>query len=220
MKNIKAFSVIIMVMLFLCAGGCNIINPILGEMTDARDGKTYQTVTLGEQTWLAQDLNYETENSWCYKDDPENCEIYGRLYDWEAAMNACPEGWHLGSDEEWSTLVKYLDPQSEPNDGFEISKIAGGMMKTTGTVEDGTGLWNSPNEGATNTSKFSALPSGNRNPAGTFKMLGYHIMFWTSTEYDDNHAWTMMLDMTQSGILRDYKGVTKDYGISVRCVMD
>jgi len=48
----------------------------------------------------------------------------------------------------------------------------------------------------------------------------YNIMFWTSTEYDDNHAWTMMLDMTQSGILRDYKGVTKDYAISVRCIKD
>ena len=189
-------------------------------MTDARDGKTYQTVTLGDQTWFAQDLNYETGNSWCYKDDAANCETYGRLYDWETALTACPAGWHLGSDEEWATLVKYLDPLSEPNDGFEISKIAGGMMKATGTIEDGTGLWNSPNTGATNSSKFSALPGGNRNPAGTFKMLGAHIMFWTSTEYDDNHAWTMMLDMTQSGILRDYKGVTKDYGISVRCVED
>ena len=94
------------------------------------------------------------------------------------------------------------------------------MLKATGTLEDGTGLWSSPNTGATNSSKFSALPGGNRNPKGSYKMLGYHIMIWTSTEYDATHAWTMMLDMTQSGILRDYKGVTKDYGISVRCVMD
>jgi len=221
MKKIKPLLLIMLAMLFLCAGGCKSkINPILSEMTDARDGKTYQTVTLGDQTWFAQDLNYETGNSWCYKDDAANCETYGRLYDWETALTACPAGWHLGSDEEWATLVKYLDPKSEPNDGFEISKIAGGMMKATGTIEDGTGLWDSPNTGATNSSKFSALPGGNRNPAGTFKMLGYHIMLWTATEYDDNHAWTMMLDMTQSGILRDYTGVTKDYGISVRCVKD
>ena len=221
MKKIKPLFLIMLAMLFLCTGGCDIINPILGEMTDARDGQTYQTVTLGNQTWLAQDLNYETDNnSWCYDDDPANCEIYGRLYDWEAARTACPAGWHLGSDEEWSALVKYLDPGSEPNDGFEISKIAGGMLKTTGTIEDGTGLWNSPNTGATNSSKFSALPCGNRNPKGSYKMLGFHIMIWTSTEYDDTHAWTMMLDMTQSGILRDNTGATKDYGISVRCVMD
>ncbi len=219
MKQVKLFSVIMMVLLFLCTGGCK-RKPVLGEMTDARDGQTYQTVKLGDQTWLAQDLNYETANSWCYDDDPENCETYGRLYNWEAALTACPAGWHLGSDQEWSTLVKYLDPRSEPNDGFEISKIAGGMLKTSGTIEDGTGLWNSPNTGATNSSGFSALPGGNRNPAGTFKMLGAHIIIWTSTEYDDTHAWTMMLDTTQSGVLRDYMGVTKDYGISVRCVMD
>ena len=208
-------------MLFLCAGGCErAITPIFDEITDVRDNQTYQTVTLGDQTWLAQDLNYETDDSWCYDDDPAHCAMYGRLYSWDAAVAACPDGWHLGSDEEWSALVHYLDPRSEPNDGFEISTIAGGMMKTTGTREDGTGLWQAPNTGATNASGFSALPSGNRNPAGTFKMLGYHSMFWTSTAYDDSHAWTMMLDMTQSGILRDYRGVTKHYGISVRCVKD
>jgi len=221
MKKIKPLLLIMLAMLLLYAGGCKRqIKPVLGEMTDARDGQTYQTVKLGDQTWLAQDLKYETGNSWCYDDDPANCEIYGRLYDWETASTACPAGWRLGSDEEWSTLVKYLDPGSEPNDGFQISKIAGGMMKTTGTIQDGTGLWNSPNTGATNSSKFSALPSGNRNPMGAYNMLGFHIMFWTSTEYDATHAWTMMLDMTQSGILRDYTGATKDYGISVRCVMD
>ena len=64
-------------------------------MTDVRDGKTYQTVTLGDQTWFAQDLNYETGNSWCYKDDAANCEAYGRLYDWETALTACPAGWHI-----------------------------------------------------------------------------------------------------------------------------
>ena len=211
-----------LVLLFLCTGGCKRpINPILGEMTDARDGQTYQTVKLGDQTWLAQDLNYETDNnSWCYDDDPANCEIYGRLYDWEAALTACPAGWHLGSDEEWSTLVKYLDPRSEPNDGFEISKIAGGMLKTTGTIEDGAGLWSSPNTGATNSSKFSALPSATRNKKGAYKCLGANSMFWTSTEYDATYSWTMYLDMTQSNITRDYMGATKQYGLSVRCVMD
>ena len=76
MKKMKACSLIMMVMLFLFAGGCNRpIKPIFGEMTDARDGQTYQTVTLGDQTWHAQNLNYETpDNSWCYGDDPANCE--------------------------------------------------------------------------------------------------------------------------------------------------
>jgi len=210
-------------MLFLFAAGCDRPsdpNPVFGEMTDSRDGQTYQTVTLGDQTWLAQDLNYEADNSWCYKDDPANCEIYGRLYDWEAAMTACPAGWHLGSDEDWSTLVKYLDPKADPNADFAESDVAGGMMKATGTKEDGTGLWRRPNTAATNSSGFSALPSGTRFETGSFNMQGQHVMFWTSTEYDANHAWTRMLDYGQSGSFRDNTAITKAYGIAVRCVMD
>ena len=118
-------------------------------MTDARDAQTYQTVTLGEQTWLARDLNYASDDSKCYDDDPANCEIYGRLYDWEASKTACPAGWHLGSDEEWSTLIKYLDPKADPKGESSVteeSKWAGGMMKATGNLRDETGLWNYPND--------------------------------------------------------------------------
>ena len=107
MKKLLIGPSILIALVFLFAVGCDSPsdsppdpNPVLGEMIDARDNQTYQTVTLGDQTWLAQDLNYETDNSWCYDDDPENCDTYGRLYDWEAARTACPAGWHLGSDEE------------------------------------------------------------------------------------------------------------------------
>lgn len=209
------------ILALLAAGsaGCK-RKPVAGEMTDARDGRRYQTVTLCDRTWLAEDLNYETTDSWCYDDDPANCDIYGRLYTWDAAVTACPAGWHLASDQEWQALARCLDPLGIGSDDFEISTIAGGMLKTTGIIEDETGLWSSPNKGATNASGFSALPSGNRNPSGTFRMLGYHIMFWTATGYDEDHAWTMMLDNSQSGIFRDYMGATKGYGLSVRCVRD
>ena len=91
MKKMTACSLIMMVLLFLFTSGCTReINPILGEMTDARDNQTYQTVTLGDQTWLAQNLNYETDDSWCFQDDPANCATYGRLYSWEAAMKRLP----------------------------------------------------------------------------------------------------------------------------------
>jgi uncharacterized protein (TIGR02145 family) len=221
MKHFQAFSVMMMVLLLVVctAGGCR-QRPIEGTMTDPRDGQEYKTVQLGDQTWMAQDLNYETANSWCYDDDTANCDVYGRLYNWEAAMSACPAGWHLGTDEDWAALVLYLDPLSVPNDGFEISKRAGGMMKTAGTLEDGTGLWSSPNTGATNSSRFSALPGGTRNNKGTYKCLGSNAMFWTATEYDATYAWTLYLDMTQSNITRDYMGATKQYGLSVRCVTD
>jgi uncharacterized protein (TIGR02145 family) len=221
MKKMTLFSLIMMVMLFLFTGGCTRkIKPIFGEMTDARDGQTYQTVTLGDQTWLAQNLNYETDNSWCYGDDPANCENYGRLYDWEAALTACPDGWHLGSDEEWSTLIKYLDPKADSSAILIESEIAGGMMKATGTIEGGTGLWRRPNTGATNVSGFSAVPGGTRFATGFFNMLGQHAMFWTSTEYNANSAWFRMLDYGVSAITRDNTVITKAYAVSVRCLMD
>jgi uncharacterized protein (TIGR02145 family) len=220
MKNMTTFLIVMMTMVFVVTGCVRDPNPEFGEMNDARDGQTYQTVKLGEQTWLAQDLNYETANSWCYKDDPANCDVYGRLYDWEAAMDACPDGWHLATDEEWSTLVKYLDPRADPEADMEESHIAGGMMKATGTKEDGTGLWRRPNTGATNVSGFSALPSGSRFNSGFFNMQGQHVMFWTATEYDATHAWTRMLDYGQSGIFRDDQAITKAFGIAVRCIKD
>ena len=223
MIKIKTVSLIMMVMLLVFAGGCKNKKPILDEMTDARDSQTYQTVKLGKQTWLAQDLNYETGNSWCYDDDPANCEIYGRLYAWEAAQTACPAGWHLGSDEEWSTLLKYLDPQADPNNLPEESKIAGGMMKATGTKDDGTGLWRSPNVGATNSSKFSAVPGGARFDDGSCMVMGMHAIYWTSTVNDDNKVWFRALDYGLESIYRAQEGewsLTRGTGISVRCIMD
>ena len=220
MKKITAFLLMMMAMVFFVVGCVNDPNPEFGEMTDERDGQTYQTVTLGDQTWLGQNLNYETDNnSWCYDDDPENCETFGRLYDWEAAMTACPDGWHLASDEEWIALVKYLDPGSDPN-ALPESDIAGGMLKATGTMEEGTGPWKSPNAGATNSSGFSAEGGGARYEDGTFILLGMHVIYWTSTEFDANNVWFRILDYGVADIYRDNTNRIKDMGRSARCIMD
>jgi uncharacterized protein (TIGR02145 family) len=219
MKRFAAVS--LMVMMFLIVTGCvNDPKPEFGEMTDSRDGQTYKTVKLGDQTWLAHNLNYETDDgSWCYDDDPANCETFGRLYTWDAAMTACPDGWHLASDGEWSTLIKYLDRKADPSSITE-SSIAGGMLKATGTLEDGTGPWKSPNQGATDASGFSSEAGGARYEDGTYIVLGMHAIYWTSSEYDANLVWFRILDYGIADIYRDYNGITKGMGLSVRCMMD
>ncbi len=228
MKELKTFTFLIMVVFLLLAIGCadssdcDDSSGVPEEITDSRDGQVYQTVKIGGQTWLAQNLNYQTENSWCYNDDPANCEIYGRLYDWEAARTACPEGWHLSTDEDWTTLITYIDPQTDL-DAIEISSFAGGMIKTTGIIEDGTGLWDAPNKGATNRSGFSAVPAGSRFEDGVYMVIGMHAIFWTATENDDDLIWFTTLDYGLLSIYRILEGewmMTRDNGNSVRCVND
>ncbi len=100
----------------ICIYSCSKVDdtsstPVIeNQMTDSRDGQVYETITIGAQTWFAENLNYDTEDetSRCYKDDPANCFSYGRLYEGETAQTICPEGWHLASEDEWQALFDYL----------------------------------------------------------------------------------------------------------------
>jgi len=82
--------------------------PAIGDFIDNRDGKTYKTTKIGEQIWMAENLNYNINESICYDDKIKNCEEYGRLYNWETAMKACPAGWHLPRNDEWDVLFGYV----------------------------------------------------------------------------------------------------------------
>jgi len=137
-----------------------------GVFIDQRDGKQYRYITIGDQVWMAENLNYLTNETWCYNNKKRNCKTFGRLYSWEAARYACPEGFHLPSDKEWDQLVIFLGGES----------VAGGKLK-----EAGTNHWISPNSWAGNSSGFSALPSGVRNINGKFVNLGKKTSFMTST---------------------------------------
>ena len=193
---------------------------------DSRDGKTYKTVTIGTQTWMAENLNYETENSYCYNDNASNCSKYGRLYTWVAAMDGvgtwstngkgcdysktcsptypvrgvCPEGWHLPMKKEWNTLFAAVGGSS----------TAWKMLKSTSG-------WNSSGNG-TDAYSFSALPAGYRNVAGGYNDEGNVADFWSSTEDDGYDAYYMGMYYNGDDAYLDLS--YKYFGFSVRCLKD
>lgn len=174
-----------------------------GTFTDPRDGQTYKTVDIGNQTWFAENLNYETTNSWWYDNSSSNGDIYGRLYDWNAAITACPSGWHLPSDDEWTILTNYLGG----ND------IAGGKMKEAGTEH-----WKSPNIGATNSNGFTGLPGGTHHVDDSFCYLGTFGIWWSATEYSSAYAWSYHLLNFDDDVWRTDRIKHNDH--SVRCLRD
>jgi uncharacterized protein (TIGR02145 family) len=197
--------------------------------TDA-DNNNYSTVTIGSQTWMAENLNVgvridgsqeQTNNNiiekYCYNNDEANCAIYGGLYQWNEMMQyvttpgvkgICPTGWHISTDGEWTTLSTFLG----------VTSVAGAKMKSTGTIEAGTGLWYSPNTGATNESGFTAVPAGSRYNNGSFGNIGNHGAWWSSSENSAYSAWNRYLFYNYSSGYR-YDNY-KSNGFSVRCLRD
>ncbi len=181
-----------------------------GSITDPRDGKDYKTVKIGDQTWFSENLNFETPNSWWHGNDINNGNIHGRLYTWEAAMVACPQGWHLPSDNEWK--------QFEINLGMSQTDVdQEGIRGTVGQHIKATSSWNENGNG-TNEFGFNGLASGFRYVSGEFSLLGYNGHWWSSTENGTNNAWDRSLHYTYDGIERDYDN--KMGGFSVRCLKD
>ena len=194
------------------------------------DGNVYQTVEIGDQVWMAENLKvtqyrdgtaiptghsnsewdnlYDTETGAyaVYDNNESNADTYGYLYNWYAvndSRNIAPDGWHVPTDDEWQILVDYLGGSS----------VAGGKMKETGTEH-----WNSPNTGATNESGFTALPGGYRYSGGNYGYVGYDGYFWSSTEGSSGSAWGRVLDYFHSEVSCSSYG--KQGGFSVRCLRD
>jgi uncharacterized protein (TIGR02145 family) len=193
------------------------------------DGNVYHYVTIGTQVWMVENLKttrlndgtaipWVSDTSWQSLSSPAYCyysnditwkDIYGKLYNWWAVNTGklAPAGWHVPTDAEWTTLITYLGSDS----------IAGGKLKSTGTVESITGLWFSPNTGATNTTGFTAYPGGYRFASGVgFKqinMLGY---WWTSTEFGTSTAYDYFMRFDDTNVHHEYS--FKNCGYSVRCI--
>jgi uncharacterized protein (TIGR02145 family) len=171
-----------------------------GSFTDPRDKQEYRTVKIGNQVWMAQNLNFEIENSWCYGDFKSDCEKYGRLYSWEAAKRACPNGWHLPSREEWNSMV----------DAAGGSSAGKNLKSKTG--------WNGTDEFG-----FSALPGGNRYHDGSFNHVGDLGRWWSATEYGSGSAYAYGRLMYSGDVYEGEDDSYKSYkgnGFSVRCAQD
>jgi hypothetical protein len=114
-------------------GGCP--NATVGTNTLSCGGKTYKTVNIGEQVWMAENLNYNASGSVCYNYDPSNCDKYGRLYNWATAKIVCPAGWHLPSDAEWDALMTAVGGSSIA--GTKLKSRNGWNNNGNGTDESG-----------------------------------------------------------------------------------
>ncbi len=173
----------------------------LTALKDGRDGKIYKTVKIGDQTWMAENLNYKTDGSYCYNDDNGNCKEYGRLYTWMAAMQACPSGWHLPSSDEFETLLKIVENDSREG----INKLKAIRW------EDGEGKYG-----------FSALPAGFLyNEYREYRGGGHYTYFWTSTKVNDDQAYRLLINDNSAS--RDTLRLTyrsRNNGYSVRCLLD
>lgn len=180
---------------------------------DDRDGKTYKTIEIGNQVWMAENLNYNTSSgSWDFRNDPSNSSVYGRLYDWNTAINVCPSGWHLPSDSEWMQLEKAIGMRN-----IDVENI-GWRGSDEGNKLKATISWNYGN--GTDEYGFTALSVGCRyNDLDGFDGDGYLCGFWaSSTGKYPNRPYYRILNYYQGAIYRN--DGRKDDGFSVRCVKD
>jgi uncharacterized protein (TIGR02145 family) len=192
MKNI-----VILVIVLYCLG----FTQQQGSFTDSRDGKKYKTVVIGSQVWMAENSNYNANGSVCYDNKPANCNKYGRLYNWKTAMEVCPKGWHLPSEDEWEKLVDFAGG----------GKIAGKRLKAESS-------WN--RNGGNDSYGFSALPGGFRNTDGHFDHADDYGYWWSASEIEINVniAYRRHMHYSIDGAYGVYDD--KSNGFSVRCVQD
>ena len=191
------------------------------------EGNLYDTVTIGTQVWLKENLKVTKYNDgtaiplvtdsaewsnlttpgycWYNNDEAAYKNSYGALYNWFTINSdkLCPSGWHVPSDAEWTQLTIYLGGDS----------LAGGKLKEIGTTH-----WNSPNVGATNETGFTAIAGGYRHGSGFFDNLGHDGYWWGSSEHNTANYWQRSIPCYNGYIIREYFG--NNYGLSVRCIMN
>lgn len=204
-----------------------------GQVRDI-EGNIYKTVVIGTQEWMAENLRttkfndgtnipYSPHSSvlkildqsqspaYTWPDSiPANAFPYGALYNGYAPDSAklCPTGWHLPNDAEWTTLFDFLGGTT----------IAGGKMKSTGTLSGGDGLWKTPNNGASNSSGFSAVPAGSINNSGVYGNFNFNNDFWSGTEPSSSNRRAHWLNHASDDVFSSQ--FSKIVARSIRCIKD
>ncbi len=169
------------------------IVPPLGTLVDERDGQTYRTTKIGDQIWMAENLNFPVEGSYCYDNNLVNCVTYGRLYTWYAAQDVCPSGWHLPSKEEFETLLENVGESNS-------ERFANLAARSWYFGTDPYG--------------FSALPAGYYiDYNARFGNLGKYAHFWSSTKGSLDDAGLLCVNGCDAN-------VDESNGYSVRCLQD
>jgi len=219
----------------------NPVNPPFVCGTDTAsdaDNNSYTTVQIGTQCWLQQSLNTTkyangdaipevtgnsawaalSDGAWShYGNVASNSNTYGRLYNYFAATDErgiCPVGWHIPTETDWVDLEVYLGmPSGEINNTGFRGTTQGGAIKQTGTT-----LWLSPNTAATNSTGFTALPTGGRGNDGTYYFINQGGDMWSSTESTSSDAYYRSTYYENGGIWRG--AASKKYGFSIRCMKD
>jgi len=215
------FFVLSMIVLSFILSSCN------DKTTNPDTNKS--EVTIGTQVWMAKNLNVNryrngdpipqvndstewvnlTTGAWCYyAEDANNGKTYGKLYNWYAVNDSrglAPIGWHIPSDEEWTSLSDYLGGTS----------VAGGKLKETSTK-----YWGFLNLVTKNETDFAALPGGFRDCNGFYMFMSDKGIWWSSSERDTSFAWDRFMEGNSYALFRYYLGSKKRGGYSVRCIKD
>jgi len=195
------------------------------------EGKTYKTVKIGTQTWMAENLNYNVSGSKCYNNEESKCATYGRLYDWSTAMalpadcnsstcasqintphhqGICPSGYHIPSDADWNVLMKFVDPSCLDN---STCTGAGTKLKSSDLWDSYSGVPKGTDEYG-----FSALPGGGGNSDGSFSRVGDFGSWWSASENRSYYAYDRYMYYFYENMYYSIDG--KSYLFSVRCLQD
>ncbi len=201
------------------------------RLTDSRDGRVYNTVKIGTQTWMAENLKYlpaiYSNSEYSYTEPryyvydfsgtnpsaakmTSNFQTYGVLYNWPAANNSCPSGWHLPSDAEWETLAQFIDSDNGNDGKFNDD------WNSVGTYLKSQTGWTASDSPVNDKYGFKALPGGYRDNSITFNAILNHGLWWSATAQDGDNAFCRSLSYFTASFSRvDNR---KDFGFSVRCI--